>query len=115
MIDIEPVEQYVQPAEHGADGLRLEPVDSYVKRVKATISLSKARAANLVAYIMVIGVVSALPIYAVLYVILATSGHSDSTGELGAVFTKWFDVVGPLLGAVIGALFGLSVAARQKD
>jgi len=108
-IDLEPTNQYLRKVESGVLGL--EPVDAYVKRVKARINLSNAQAANVAAYMLVGGVVLSLPLY-VLAVVLVTR---ESSGEIATVFTKWYDVVAPLAGAVIGALFGMRVASRERD
>lgn len=108
-IDLEPTDQYLRKTDVGLLGL--ESIDAYVRRVKARIKLSRARAANVVAYILVGGVVFSLPLY-VLAVALVTGDVSE---DLATVFTKWYDVVAPLLGAVIGALFGMSIATRQRD
>jgi hypothetical protein len=35
--------------------------------------------------------------------------------DVDAVFGKWYDVVAPLVGAVIGALFGMTIASRQRE
>jgi|GEM_PF-3530539 hypothetical protein len=108
-IDIESTDDYVRPAQNGI--LQLEPVDSYVKRVTANIKLSKAKAANWIGYTLVFGVVSSL----YLYVWAVMASERDVSEQLATVFSKWYDVVGPLLGAVIGALFGMSIASRQQD
>ena len=90
-IDVEPNEHYVQLVEHGRLGL--EPIDVYVRRVKAEIRLSKARAANTVAYILVGGVVLSLP----LFLVAALWVNKDSAEVVANVFEKWYDVVAPLV------------------
>ena len=109
LFDLESTDDYVRPLENGM--LQLEPVDSYVKRVTADIKLSKAKAANWIGYILVLGVVTSL----YLYVWAVMNSERDVAEQLERVFFKWYDVVAPLLGAVIGAMFGMSIASRQKD
>src|SRR5262249_1132250 len=100
------------PSQKGEGGLvSLEPVDGYVRRVRAEIRLSWVRAANVVAYILVAGVVGSLPLYVLAVGWLGEAWSKDAV----PVFTKWYDVVSPLLGAVIGALFGITIATRQRD
>jgi hypothetical protein len=105
--DLERANEYL----HDADGnlVGLEHVDAYVKRVKAKINLSRAQAANVVAYMLVGGFVLSLPLYAC-SVALMTAEHGD---RVATVFTRWYDVIAPLVGAVIGGLFGMSIAGRQ--
>ena len=83
----------------------------YVKRTKATIGLSKAKAANIVAYMLVGGLVSSL----LLYVLAVALAPAEASEQIAAVFNKWYDVVAPLAGAVIGALFGMSIANRRDE
>lgn len=108
-IDLEPTDQYVRKTDVGLLGL--ESIDAYLRRVKAEIKMSRARAANVVAYILVAGLVFSLP----LYVLAVAVVSGDVSEDLAAVFTKWYDVVAPLIGAVIGALFGMSIASRRTD
>lgn len=108
-IDLESTERYLQLP--GESVLQLEPVDVYVGRVKAHISLSKARAANQVAHVLVWGLVLSLPLNA----LVIGFGRPEASTEIAGVFTKWYDIVAPLLGAVIGALFGLSIASRSRE
>ena len=108
-LDLESIDDYLRTDGNGTIGL--ESPDVYLKRVKAAIKLSKARAANIVALVLVIGVVLSLPLHAV--TLFLTS--PDAYKEVNDVFSKWYDVVVPLLGVVIGAMFGISIASREKD
>src|SRR5262245_9931408 len=92
--------------------LDLEPTDAYLKRAKADIHRSKARAANRVALILVIGLILSLP----LSVSAMASVSADSSGaHMERIFQRWFDIMSPLVGAVICALFGLSVSERGRQ
>lgn len=108
-VDLESIDQYLRGPERSP--VELEPTAGYFRRVRAQINLSKARAANIVAYVLVTGLVASLP----LYILAVWIAPTDSSELLSVVFTKWYDVVSPLLGAVIGALFGMSIASRRKD
>jgi hypothetical protein len=95
----------------GDSSVGLEPLDAYVTRSKAQRELVKARTAGRVALILVSGLVLSLPLY-VFAMALSLSGI-DFSDRITTVFTKWYDVMAPLVGAVIGALFGLSIANRR--
>jgi hypothetical protein len=113
-------------SERGVDGKRigniandssagqvdLEATDAYLRRAKADVHRSKARAANSVALILVLGLIVSLPFY-----VLALSVFpSEVAGaHLERIFMKWYDVVSPLVGAVIGALFGLTFSDKGRD
>src|SRR5713101_1879162 len=83
----------------------LEATDAYVKRAKADVHRSKARSANWVSLILVLGLVLSLPFYVVA---IASFPSEPTPTHIERIFLKWYDVVSPLVGAVIGALFGLS-------
>lgn len=90
----------------------LEATDVYLKRAKADVHRSKARAANSVALILVLGLVLSLPFY----VLAIASVSSEATAtHLERIFVKWYDVVSPLVGAVVGALFGLTFSDRGRE
>ena len=108
-LDLESIDAYIRKSNGGA--LRLESPEAYLKRVRAAIKWSKSRAANWVAIILVLGLVGSLP----LYVFAVGSINPEDSNEINIVFQKWYDVVAPLLGAVIGALFGMSIASRERD
>ena len=107
--DLERTSEYLRDADGSLVGL--EPVDSYVRRVKAKIHLSRAHAANVVAYLLVGGFVLSLPLYALAVGLMTT----EASQRVVTVFTRWYDVVAPLVGAVIGGLFGISIAGRQGE
>jgi hypothetical protein len=114
VIQIESAEDYLRRVELPIDNtppLNEENVSDYIKRAQATIGMTKARTANSIAYILLGGVVLSLPVYVVAIAVLPT-GHYE---QLASVFSKWYDVVAPLAGAVIGGLFGLSVANRRGN
>ncbi len=90
----------------------LEATDAYVKRARADVHRSKARAANWVALILVLGLVLSLPFYVV--AIASLSSEPTST-HIERIFLKWYDVVSPLVGAVVGALFGLSFSEKGRE
>jgi hypothetical protein len=89
----------------------LEPTDAYLRQVKAEVHRSKARTANWVALILVLGLVISLPLN-----VLATawiSAESTAT-HLDRVFQRWYDIFAPLVGAVVGYLFGMSASERGQ-
>jgi hypothetical protein len=108
-LDLESITRYMIKTDNPTVGL--EHVDSYVKRTKAAIGLSKAKAANVIAYILLGGLVVSLPLYIVALAIMPTGSYE----QLALVFGKWYDVVAPLAGAIIGALFGMSLASRRSE
>jgi hypothetical protein len=112
-IELEPTTEYLRRVELPVDTrpMNEENTSDYIKRVQATIGVTKARTANVVAYILLGGVVLSLPIYVVALAVLPV-GHSE---QLATVFAKWYDVVAPLAGAVIGGLFGLSIADKRGN
>jgi ABC-type spermidine/putrescine transport system permease subunit II len=89
----------------------LEATDAYLKRAKADAHRSKTRAANWVALILVLGLVMSLPVYVIA---LASLSADTASTNLDRIFLKWYDVVSPLVGAVIGALFGLTFSERDR-
>jgi hypothetical protein len=96
---------------HGGQ-VDVEPTDAYVKRARADVHRSKARAANWVALILVLGLVLSLPFYVVA---IASLSSEPTATHIERIFLKWYDVVSPLVGAVIGALFGLSFSERGRE
>jgi hypothetical protein len=113
-IEIEPATDYLRRADFPEDNTRPlneENTSDYIQRVQATIGVTKARTANVVAYILLGGVVLSLPVYVVAITVLPV-GHYE---QLATVFGKWYDVVAPLAGAVIGGLFGLTIADRRGN
>lgn len=100
----------LQPSK-AAPEVELEATDRYLKRVVADIRRSRARTADRVAMTLVIAVVGSLPLY-VLAIALVGSIDED---DLTRIFGKWYDVVSPLLGAAIGALFGIAIANPNRD
>jgi hypothetical protein len=109
-LDLEPPGAYTVTPAGGPVGL--EPTDDYLRRVKAEVHRAKAQAANRVALILVLALVLYFPIY-----ILAVSflPAEPTATHLERVFLKSYDVLSPLVGMVIGALFGLSLSDRGRD
>ena len=105
---IEKDEEYLSP--YSTNELGLESPDNYLKRVRADKEKEKARVANWVAIILVSGMVLSLPFY--IFTVWLVGSDSPNVNE---IFEKWYDVTAPLVGAVIGALFGLSMANRTND
>ena len=89
----------------------LEETDPYLKRVVADMRRSRARTADRVAIILVSAVVLSLPLYVIAVALAGTVDEDD----LARIFGKWYDVVSPLLGAAIGALFGIAIARPSQD
>ena len=82
--------------------LDVDPVEAYLQQTPALIDREKARTANLVAIILVSGVVAALPLHLLAIWILPTTADS-----IGSVFEKWFGIMGPLTGAAVGAYYAV--------
>lgn len=108
IFDLESTTTYVRRDDSPAVGL--EHIDNYVRRTKADIVLSKAKAANIISYILLGGLVLSLPLYIIAIAIMPI----EHAPQLASVFGKWYDVVAPLAGAVIGGLFGMSIANRRN-
>ena len=100
--------QKPEPNSGSAVAIDLEQPDLYLRQVRAEIKKSKTRAANWVAIILVIGVVAAV------FVHVAALLLGAPPEEMDAVFDNWYHVVSPLLGVVIGALFGMTLASRRE-
>ena len=86
---------------------RIEPPSRYMRHdIGAEIEHGKARTANAVAVILVIGVVLSLPIY-----LAAVWRAPTASDRIAAVFDKWYAIVSPLAGTAVGAYYG----ARQTS
>jgi hypothetical protein len=109
-VDLEATGQFAARAPGGR--VDLEATDVYLRRAKADVHRSKARAANRVALILVLGLVLSLPFY---IVVIASLPSEATTTHLERIVLRWYDVVSPLVGAVIGALFGLTFSDRGRD
>jgi hypothetical protein len=83
----------------------LEATDSYLSQAKAEVHRSKARTANVVATVLVLGLVLSLPLHVLA---MASSSTEATVTHLDRAFQRWYDILAPLVGAVIGYLFGLS-------
>jgi hypothetical protein len=83
----------------------IEPTDSaYRQNVHWRILREREKTANIVALILVWGVVLSLPVY--LTVVLIRPDQSD---KVSPIFDKWYTVISPLVGAAIGAYYGARV------
>lgn len=91
--------------------LNLEQTDPYLKRVVADMRRSRSHTADRVAIILVSAVVLSLPLYVIAVALVGTVDEDDLT----RIFGKWYDVVSPLLGAAIGALFGIAIARPSPE
>lgn len=80
--------------------LDTEPLEEFLKRTPALIERQKARTANLVALLLVIGVLASLPIY-----LLTVLTIPESASLVQPVFDKWYALVSPLAGAAVGAYY----------
>jgi hypothetical protein len=83
-----------------------EPSERYYRQgIPALIKHARARTANLVALVLVVGLVLSLPAF-----LVAVLVKPESLEVTQAIFEKWFSVVGPIVGTAIGAYYG----ARQS-
>lgn len=91
--------------------LDLEDVAGYVHltKAKAAAKILKAKATAWVALILILAVVLALP----LHVAVVAYAFPSDVARLDTAFAKWYDVMSPLAGVVVGALFGLSMATKS--
>jgi hypothetical protein len=94
---------------HDGGEVDLEATDSYLSQAKADVHRSKARAANWVALILVFGLVLSLPLNVL--AMASISGEGTIT-HLDGAFQRWYDILAPLVGAVVGYLFGLTAFER---
>lgn len=90
----------------------LEATDAYLRRAKADAQRLKARATNWIALILVIGLVLSLPLQVVA---VAWFPGEAKVSQLEHVFERWYDVLTPLVAAVVGALFGLGLSERANS
>ena len=90
--------------------VELEETDQYLRRTVAEIRRARFRTADRVASTLVFAVVGSLP----LYVLAAALAGTIEKDGLERIFDKWYDVVSPLLGAAIGALFGIAIANPNR-
>ncbi len=80
----------------------LESTEQFYRHdLSELIRRDKARTANLLAMVLVVGVVLSLPLY-LLSVWLVPEGGD----RLAVVFDKWYSIISPLAGTAIGAYYG---------
>jgi hypothetical protein len=89
--------------------LDVDKVEGYLTQTPAFIERGRARTANLVALLMVIGLLVSLPLY-----LLAVFLKPDAASALASVFDKWYSIVSPLAGAAIGAYYATRSEPEQK-
>lgn len=88
----------------------LEPAESYVKKVRADVTRSKANAAIWVTVILAVGMVVSLPIYLIAILLV----ENEQNQLVAQVFGEWYRTVSPILAAAVGALLGVSLATAEK-
>lgn len=101
-----------EPAARSDESIELEspePTGTYLQRVDAEIKRSKARTADTVAIILLGALVASLPLS--LLAIWLIPEHADQATN---AFDRWYNVVGPLAGAAIGAYFVASSSHRDR-
>jgi hypothetical protein len=86
-----------------------EPTESYLQRVDAEIKRRKARTADVVAIVLLVALAASLPLS--LFAIWLIPDHAD---QAATAFDRWYNVVGPLAGAAIGAYFVTSTSDRRR-
>ena len=91
--------------------VELEDTENYIRKAHADIKRSEARTARFVAITLVLGLVVSLP----LYMAVALMVEPNSLDRVDPVFRRWYDIVAPLLGAVIGGLFGIAGSNARRD
>jgi hypothetical protein len=90
--------------------LDLEPSHKYLRHdVHARIQHERAKTANLVAVMLVAGVVLSLPVF-----LLSAWTKPDQIELTKGIFDKWYSIVSPLAGTAIGAYYGSRFAGGGK-
>lgn len=84
-VDLERTDQYAPAAP--SDRVDLEATDAYLRQAKADAHRSKARAANWVAIILVLGLVLSLPFYVAA---IGWQGSEASSAHLERIFLRLF-------------------------
>jgi hypothetical protein len=80
----------------------LESTEQFYRHdISEVIRRDKARTANLLAMVLVVGVVLSLPLYFVAVWLVPDGGD-----RLAVVFDKWYAIISPLTGTAIGAYYG---------
>src|SRR5437762_376719 len=98
------------PVDSAEFKLDLDPVEGFLSQTPAVIERGRARTANLVAILLVIGLLISLPLYMV-----ALLCKPDAAQSLTAVFDKWYAVVSPLAGAALGAYYATRADPEQRS
>ncbi len=88
----------------------LEPAGPYLRHdIPALIQHERAKTANLVALILVAGVVLSLPTF-----VIAAWIKPDGIEVTRAIFDKWYAIISPLVGTAIGAYYGSRFGSSGK-
>lgn len=98
--------------------LDLEGTEPYFRKLHAEIRLGRAKTANRLAYVLIGGVVAALPICVGALLLGAWTGLSDPAAtaqSLESVMGHWYQLVSPLAGTAIGAVFGIAIGRQSRD
>ena len=80
--------------------LDVDPVENYLRRVPVEMERDRSKTANLVALLLVGGVVASLPCH--LWALWLLPSSAD---PIAKVFEQWNAIVSPLAGAAIGAYY----------
>jgi hypothetical protein len=88
--------------------LDVERVQSFLRQTPAVIERDRARTANLVALLLVSGVLISLPVY-----MIALLVRPDAAASLATVFERWYAIVSPLAGAALGAYYTARAESNQ--
>src|SRR5687767_4805651 len=86
----------------------VEPVDQFLRH-EQHLEREKAKTANLLALLLVGGVLGSLPIYLVAVWILPQAVDRFASG-----FDKWLTLVSTLAGTAIGAYYGARVEKAKR-
>ena len=83
-------------------GLEVEAPENYIRKAHADVKRSEAKTARLVAIVLVLALVVSFPLQLAIFLI-----EPSSMDRVEPVFRRWYDIVAPLVGMVIGGIFGL--------
>lgn len=87
----------------------LEPAEHYLRH-EMRMQREKARTANLVALVLVVGVIGSLPLY-----LLSIWLKPDVAERFMMGFDKWLTIVSTLAGTAIGAYYGARIEKNRPE